>query len=90
MSQLKSAAKEVRLLELCGSQLKLPHSKSLGQWLFELRERRFGLRIYYCFELDKLIVLLNAGDKKTQSRDIKKARELYQKYKKVDHKGKKL
>lgn len=42
--QLKSVAKELKLLELCGNELKLPHSRSLGNRLFELRERRFG----YC------------------------------------------
>lgn len=29
--QLKSVAKELRLLELSGHRLRLPHSKSLGQ-----------------------------------------------------------
>lgn len=28
--QLKSIAKELRLVELCGNELRLPHSKSLG------------------------------------------------------------
>jgi len=35
--QLKSVAKEMKLLELCGNQLRLPHSRSLKQGLFELR-----------------------------------------------------
>ncbi|MGD9107933.1 MAG: type II toxin-antitoxin system RelE/ParE family toxin, partial [Gammaproteobacteria bacterium] len=42
--QLKSLAKELKLLELCGNKIKLPHSKALGAGLFELRERKFGLR----------------------------------------------
>jgi len=62
--QLKSLAKEIRLLELCGNELKLPHSRSLGAGLLELRERRYGLRIYYCFDEGEIIVLLQAGDKK--------------------------
>ena len=49
--QFKSIAKELRLLELCGNALKLPHSKSLGKGLFELRERKFGYRIYYILDL---------------------------------------
>ena len=41
--QLKSVTKELLLLEKCGNTLCLPHSKSLGKGLFELRERSFGL-----------------------------------------------
>ena len=74
--QLKSLAKELKLLELCGNTLKLPHSKSLGHGLFELRERKFGYRIYYTFCKNQIIILLNAGDKSSQRRDIKKAKEL--------------
>ena len=74
--QFKSLAKELRLLELCGNNLKLPHSKSLGQGLFELRERNFGYRVYYTFHKNQIIVLLSAGDKTSQKRDIKKAKEL--------------
>ena len=47
--QLKSLAKELALLECCGNTLKLPHSRSLGKNLFELRERNFGYRVYYTF-----------------------------------------
>jgi putative addiction module killer protein len=80
--QLKSLAKELRLIELCGNQLKLPHSKSLGAGLFELRERSYGLRIYYCFKHNNCIILLNGGDKKTQTKDIKKARTLLKEHQK--------
>jgi len=44
--QLKLVSKELRLLELSGNQLRLPHSKSLGKGIFELRERSYGYRIY--------------------------------------------
>lgn len=81
-AKLKSLAKELRLLELCGSELRLPHSRSLGTGLFELRERNFGLRIYYCYEVDITIVILCGGDKKSQQRDISKARELLDQYRK--------
>jgi putative addiction module killer protein len=73
--QLSSVAKELKILELTGNELKLPHSKALGGGLFELRERRFGYRIYYCFHGKQLVILLAAGDKKSQERDIKIARE---------------
>lgn len=74
--QLKSVAKEMRLLELSGHELKLPHSKALGKRLFELRERKFGYRLYYTFDQEQSIVLLYAGNKSSQRIDIKKAREI--------------
>ncbi len=61
------------MLEDLGNELQLPHSRSLGKGLFELRERRFGYRLYYCFKGNKLIILLVAGDKKSQDKDIKTA-----------------
>lgn len=73
--QLKSVAKEIKMLEEAGNELKLPHSRSLGKGLFELRERRYGYRIYYCFQGECVIILLAAGDKKSQKNDIQIARE---------------
>lgn len=73
--QFKAVVKELKLLELCGNTLRLPHSKSMGKGLFELRERSFGYRIYYTFIKNRVIVLLYAGDKSTQKKDIKIARE---------------
>jgi putative addiction module killer protein len=73
--QLKSVAVEMKLLELCGNKLRLPHSSSLKKGLFELRERKFGYRIYYAFLPNKIILMLQAGDKKSQNRDIKIARQ---------------
>ncbi|MCF6807875.1 type II toxin-antitoxin system RelE/ParE family toxin [Thiotrichales bacterium 19S9-12] len=78
--QLKSVAKEIRLLELSGHKLRLPHSRSLGNGLFELRERKFGYRIYYTFDNDKVIILLHAGDKSSQKKDIERAREALKNY----------
>lgn len=72
--QLKAVAKEMKLLEECGNDLKLPHSYPLGKGLFELRERRYGYRIYYGFYREYIIMLLHAGDKSTQQQDIKTAR----------------
>ncbi len=73
--QFNSVTDELLLLADIGNELSLPHSKALGKGLFELRERRFGLRIYYCFQGDKIIILLAAGNKGTQNKDIKIARE---------------
>ena len=73
--QFKSVAKEIKMLEIAGNELKLPHSRALSNGLFELRERRFGYRIYYCFRGNNIILLLAAGDKQSQEKDIKTARE---------------
>lgn len=73
--QLESVSKELKLLETGGNTLHFPHSKPLGASLFELRERRYGYRIYYAFHGKLVIILLAAGDKSSQTRDIKVARE---------------
>jgi putative addiction module killer protein len=73
--QLKSVAKEIKILQIAGNELKMPHSKALGGGLFELRERRYGYRIYYGFYKKQTIILLIAGDKKSQERDIITARD---------------
>lgn len=72
--QIKSIAKEVKLLEICGNSLKLPHSKSLGKGLFELRERRYGYRIYYTFSANQNITMLHVGKKSSQVKDIRISR----------------
>lgn len=72
--QLKSLTKEIIMLEQIGNELKLPHSRALGKGVFELRERRFGLRIYYGFRDEFIIILLAAGDKTSQEKDITLAR----------------
>lgn len=69
--QLKSVTKELKLLELCGNSLRLPHSRALGNGLLELRERNFGYRIYYTFLENRVIVLLQVGDKSNQQTDIR-------------------
>lgn len=71
LEQVTSVTKELLILEKLGNELRLPHSRSLGKGLFELRERQFGYRLYYCFKGEKLIILLAAGDKKSQDSDIK-------------------
>jgi putative addiction module killer protein len=73
--QFKAISKELKLLEICGNDLKLPHSRSLGRGLFELREQCYGYRIYYGFCKERVIILLHAGDKSKQQNDIKIARE---------------
>ena len=72
-----------RLLELLmdhGPNLRLPHSRSLGDGLFELRPRgRSGIgRAMYCFLVGKRVVVVHAFVKKTQQtpdHDLKLARK---------------
>ena len=73
--QFTSLAREIKLLEHYGNELKLPHSRSLGKGLFELREHRYGYRVYYTFHPGQIIVLLDAGNKSTQEKDIIIARQ---------------
>ena len=48
--------------------------KSVGDGLWEMRiDYGPGYRVYYCFEGDRLVLLLCAGDKRTQPRDIETA-----------------
>lgn len=50
--------------------------KSLDGGLYELRvDYGPGYRVYYCFEGQRLVLLLCAGNKRTQGRDIEQARE---------------
>ena len=56
--------------------------KSLGENIFELRiQSGPGYRVYYTKKGDEIIILLIAGDKSSQSNDIKKAKNLAKDYK---------
>ncbi|MES2677980.1 MAG: type II toxin-antitoxin system RelE/ParE family toxin [Pseudomonadota bacterium] len=55
--------------------------KSLGEGIFELRfDFGSGYRIYFGFEQHQIIILFCGGDKKTQTKDIKKAQEYWEDY----------
>ena len=57
-------------------------SKSLGQGVYELRIHFGpGYRIYYGLDGQKIVLLLCGGDKKTQEKDIKKAKTFWKTYK---------
>ena len=57
-------------------------SKSVGGGVFELRIAFGpGLRIYYGLHGKQIVVLLGGGDKGSQSRDINRAQQLWQQYK---------
>lgn len=85
------AAKEKRLVAMYIERLACGNtgaSKSLKGGLWELRLHvSSGLRIYFAYEGDKLVILLCGGDKGTQKKDIEKARgyltvwrEIYENY----------
>lgn len=76
---LANYARIVELLVEFGPDLRMPHSRSLGGGLFELRPRgREGIgRALYCFLVGERIVVLHALVKKTQAtspRDLRVAR----------------
>lgn len=59
-------AKTVHLLELFGHNIGMPHSKGVGNGIFELRIRgRQEIRIFYTFFRDEA-VLLHGYKKKSQ------------------------
>ncbi len=77
---LADYARIVELLMEFGPPLRMPHSRPLGDGLFELRPRSAeGIgRVFYCFMEKKRIVILHAFVKKTEEtpeRELKLARK---------------
>ncbi len=77
---LADYARLVELLMEHGPNLRLPHSRSMGDGLFELRPRgRSGIgRAMYCFLVGKRVVVVHAFIKKTQQtpdKELKLARK---------------
>jgi hypothetical protein len=58
------AAALVRLLEALGHELRLPHSRSLGDGLHELRDVGTGVRLFYVLLPDNRAALLDGMTKK--------------------------
>ena len=55
--------------------------KSVGGGVFELRIALGpGLRVYYGRHGKRVVVLVGGGDKRSQSRDIRRAQELWQQF----------
>ena len=68
------------LIEEFGPMLRLPHSRAMGDGMFELRPRgRSGIgRAFYCFLVGRRVIIVHAFIKKTQKtpeREIKTARK---------------
>ena len=77
---LADYARLVELLIEFGPDLRMPHSKAMGEGLFELRPRgREGIgRAMYCFLVGERIIVVHAFVKKTQAtpeRELKLARK---------------
>lgn len=77
---LADYARLVELLTEHGPNLRLPHSRALGEGLFGLRPRgQSGIgRAFYCFLVGKRVVVVHAFIKKTQQtpdRELKLARK---------------
>ena len=55
------------LLEEFGLELRMPHSRAIGDGLFELRPRgREGIaRVFYCMKVGRKIIMLHSFIKKT-------------------------
>ena len=55
-------------MTLYGADLRMPHSRSLGAGLFELRPKgQEGIgRVFYCMQVGRVIVILHSFIKKTQ------------------------
>jgi len=62
-------ARIVELLMEFGPNLRMPHSRAMGDGLFEVRPRgREGIgRAFYCFVVGQRIIILHAFIKKTQA-----------------------
>ena len=57
-------------------------TKSVGGGVIESKiDFGPGYRIYFGKERERLVILLGGGTKKGQSKDIKKAKDLWQEYK---------
>lgn len=62
-----SYARLANLLEEFGLDLRMPHSRAMGDGLFELRPRgREGIaRVFYCMKVGRKIIMLYSFIKKT-------------------------
>lgn len=77
----------VELLAEHGPSLRLPHSRALGERLFELRPRgRSGIgRAFYCFLLGRRVVVVHAFIKKTQETPDKELKLARKRVKELQH-----
>jgi len=84
---LADYARLVELLMEFGPNLRMPHSRAMGDGLFELRPRgREGIgRVFYCFVVDQRVVILHAFVKRTQETPEKELRLARKRMKEVQN-----
>jgi len=82
---LADYARLVELLMEFGPNLRMPHSRAMGEGLFELRPRgREGIgRALYCYIRGKRVVILHTFIKKTQQTSEKELRVARKRMKEV-------
>ena len=80
----------MELLEEFGIDLRLPHSRSMGKGLFELRPKgKEGIaRIFYCMISNKTIFLLHGFIKKTEKTPHKELEKAIRRMKEVKNEQK--
>jgi phage-related protein len=77
---LASYLRLVDIMEEFGADLRMPHSRAMGDGLFELRPRgEEGIgRVFYCMHVNRQVVVLHSFVKKTQEtprNELRKARK---------------
>jgi phage-related protein len=77
----------IRLMEEHGADLRMPHSRAMGQGLFEMRcKGPEGIgRAFYCTMIDHEIVVLHSFIKKTQETPDKELTMARKRLKEVRH-----
>jgi len=75
-SVFRKVDKMIGLLRELGRNIALPHSRYLGDDMWELKDRSTGpgYRVYYTWQDSTLVILLAAGTKSSQERDIQTAK----------------
>ena len=74
-------------MEIYGLNLGMPHTRAMGEGLFELRPRgRSGIgRAFYCFLVGRRVVVIHAFVKKTQQTPDKELKLARKRMKEIDH-----
>jgi len=77
----------LKMLMEFGPDLRMPHSRALGEGLFELRPRgsHATARGLYCFQSGRKIVILHAFAKKSQQTPDKDLRIARKRLKEISH-----
>lgn len=79
----------IEMMEEYGADLRMPHSRAMGDGLFELRPRgREGVgRVFYCSQVGNELVILHSFVKKTQETPGDEVRIAHRRMKEVRNHG---